>query len=331
MGPSTVKNLTGTRLGLSEVRAPKDKLGRIRSGIHKLRTGLIQPSEEERYINGLVGQLRFISRQAGQLLASACRTAVEENGKKNGQHAEYRLTSALSGADLDGATVHTTLEPCLNRNEPKVSCVDRLISVKVARVVIGALDPDHRGNGLRKLVYSPTIEVAFFQPPLRAEARELIREWKEFSDQQQKSAGGSPQVILDYSPFVTDTPRKREGSWIVRNTGPSAAMNVIVEPFKIGRQSVTCDPVSRLLPTDTAKVTCEIKSGAEIRKPCLLWLEALFQVELASRHINQQTVVPLTIRYKDLTGRKYLVEYSLTYRIGINQVVAEFKNLVPVE
>jgi pyrimidine deaminase RibD-like protein len=130
----------------------------------------------------------------GQLLGTACRTAVEDKGKKSGQHAEFRLTSALGGGDLQGATIYTTLEPCLNRNDPKVSCVDRLISVKVARVVIGALDPDHRGNGLRKLVYSPTIEVALFPASLRADARELIREWKEFSEKQQMRDSINPEV-----------------------------------------------------------------------------------------------------------------------------------------
>jgi pyrimidine deaminase RibD-like protein len=122
----------------------------------------------------------------GQLLGVDCRTAVETSGKKNGQHAEFRLTSALSGADLEGATIYTTLEPCLNRNEPKVSCVDRLISVKVARVVIGALDPDHRGNGLRKLAHSPKIEVALFPAALRVDARELIQDWEEYSKKQQQ-------------------------------------------------------------------------------------------------------------------------------------------------
>ena len=131
----------------------------------------------------------------GQPLGGDCRTAVETSGKKNGQHAEFRLTSALSGGDLEGATIYTTLEPCLNRNEPKVSCVDRLISVKVARVVIGALDPDHRGNGLRKLAQSPAIEVALFPAALRADARELIREWKEFSETQQKRENSiNPEV-----------------------------------------------------------------------------------------------------------------------------------------
>jgi pyrimidine deaminase RibD-like protein len=120
---------------------------------------------------------------------------VETNGKKNGQHAEFRLSMALGGGDLDGATIYTTLEPCLNRSDPKVSCVDRLISVKMARVVIGALDPDHRGNGLRKLAHSPTIEVALFPASLRADARELIREWKEFTEQQQqKKSSINPEM-----------------------------------------------------------------------------------------------------------------------------------------
>ena len=62
MGPTAVKLLTGTRLGSREVRAPKEKLSRVRSGIHKLRAGLVPPEDEERYIFGLVGQLRFINQ-----------------------------------------------------------------------------------------------------------------------------------------------------------------------------------------------------------------------------------------------------------------------------
>jgi hypothetical protein len=60
MGPSAIKLLTGTRLGSRQVRAPRDKIWRVRSGIHKLCTGLVPPNDEERYILGLVGQLRFI-------------------------------------------------------------------------------------------------------------------------------------------------------------------------------------------------------------------------------------------------------------------------------
>jgi hypothetical protein len=60
MGPRAVKVLTGTRLGTGQVRAPKEKLSRIRSGIHKLRNGLVREQDEDKYISGLVAQLRFI-------------------------------------------------------------------------------------------------------------------------------------------------------------------------------------------------------------------------------------------------------------------------------
>jgi RNA-directed DNA polymerase len=62
MGPSAIKMLTGTRLGVRRVRAPKEKLSRIRSGIFKLRSGLIAKPDEEAYILELVGQLRFIKQ-----------------------------------------------------------------------------------------------------------------------------------------------------------------------------------------------------------------------------------------------------------------------------
>lgn len=79
MGPHAIKLLTGTRLGGQQVRAPKEKLSRIRSGIHKLRIGSVTPQDEERYIRGLVAQLRFIhqlcpddiSPYAGDLMAAS--------------------------------------------------------------------------------------------------------------------------------------------------------------------------------------------------------------------------------------------------------------------
>ena len=62
MGPMAVKLLTGTRLGKMQIRASREKLMRVRSGIHKLRIGLIPLYKEERYIDGLVGQLSYIKR-----------------------------------------------------------------------------------------------------------------------------------------------------------------------------------------------------------------------------------------------------------------------------
>jgi len=76
MGPREIKLLTGTRLGRGTPRAPKDKISRVRSGIHKLRSGLVSPEDQERFINGLVGQLEYIER----LSRKDSRVLVEQLG-----------------------------------------------------------------------------------------------------------------------------------------------------------------------------------------------------------------------------------------------------------
>jgi hypothetical protein len=62
MGPREIKILTGARLGCDRVRAPREKLSRVRSGIHKLRSGLVSAEAQERFIEGIVGQIEYIER-----------------------------------------------------------------------------------------------------------------------------------------------------------------------------------------------------------------------------------------------------------------------------
>src|SRR5215207_6400195 len=46
-----------------------------------------------------------------------------------------------------GATVYVTMEPCCHTNKKTPPCAPRLIATKVARVVIGCLDPNPAVNG----------------------------------------------------------------------------------------------------------------------------------------------------------------------------------------
>jgi RNA-directed DNA polymerase len=62
MGPKDSKLLTGTRFGKLQVRAPHEKISRVRSGIHNLRIGLVPPQQQPAYIDSLIGQLRYIER-----------------------------------------------------------------------------------------------------------------------------------------------------------------------------------------------------------------------------------------------------------------------------
>ena len=109
-----------------------------------------------------------------KVLATACR-----GDQDLGDHAEFgALEKKLGSETLAGCTVYTTLEPCTTRNHPKVPCAVRLVERHVARVVIGALDPDQRitGQGVLRLRRAG-IAVDLFTPDLMAEVEELNRDF----------------------------------------------------------------------------------------------------------------------------------------------------------
>jgi diaminohydroxyphosphoribosylaminopyrimidine deaminase / 5-amino-6-(5-phosphoribosylamino)uracil reductase len=85
--------------------------------------------------------------RAGEILATGW------HRRAGGPHAEIEALNALSSVELAaGGTLYVTLEPCstAGRTPP---CTDAIIKAKIARVVIGAIDPnpDHQGRGLDRL------------------------------------------------------------------------------------------------------------------------------------------------------------------------------------
>ena len=109
----------------------------------------------------------------GQILATGYRG---ESG--SGDHGEYCALKKLNGADVQGATVYTTLEPCSARNPPKKSCTERLIDCKVARVVSGSADKDESVYGHSTLVEAG-IEIGFFPHDLMQELLVLNKKWSD--------------------------------------------------------------------------------------------------------------------------------------------------------
>lgn len=124
----------------------------------------------------------------GRVLATAHR------GEFAQCHAEYvALEKKLADVSLAGSTVYTTLEPCTSRNHPKVPCATRLAERKVARVVIGMLDPDDRisGRGQRSL-RKAGIATELFDHDLMTEIEEINRDFireKEATEHRTPTAG----------------------------------------------------------------------------------------------------------------------------------------------
>src|SRR5437868_6684817 len=54
---------------------------------------------------------------------------------RDGNHAEFTLLERKCFAEkLDGGVLFTTLEPCLNRNQPKRGCAKHIVSARIAEV-----------------------------------------------------------------------------------------------------------------------------------------------------------------------------------------------------
>ncbi|HUS46493.1 MAG TPA: bifunctional diaminohydroxyphosphoribosylaminopyrimidine deaminase/5-amino-6-(5-phosphoribosylamino)uracil reductase RibD, partial [Phycisphaerae bacterium] len=71
-----------------------------------------------------------------------------------GPHAEAEAIAAAhaAGADVRGATMYVTLEPCCHHGKTP-PCTDLLISEGISRVVVAMIDPDAKvaGNGTKQL------------------------------------------------------------------------------------------------------------------------------------------------------------------------------------
>lgn len=113
-----------------------------------------------------------------------------------GNHAEKCAIEAADGADLRGAVVYTTLEPCSRRNAPKIACAQRLIDQGVGVVFIGLYDPNPKiyREGW-KMLRDAGIKLRDFPADLRRELRHIN---ESFLAQYESNKNRSGAATFDY-------------------------------------------------------------------------------------------------------------------------------------
>ena len=91
--------------------------------------------------------------------------------KFGGPHAEANALAACT-EEPAGATAYVSLEPCSHTNKKTPPCAPRLIEAKLARVVVGCIDPNPQvsGRGIEQLRQAG-IEVTV--PVLEADSKQL--------------------------------------------------------------------------------------------------------------------------------------------------------------
>jgi diaminohydroxyphosphoribosylaminopyrimidine deaminase/5-amino-6-(5-phosphoribosylamino)uracil reductase len=110
---------------------------------------------------------------------------VVENGDVVGEgwyeyatvdHAEVRAL-AQAGERARGATLYVTLEPCAHQGRTP-PCVDAVIEAGIARVVVGALDPNPVAAGGLEKLRAAGIEVELLADDAARRQNEAWRTWK---------------------------------------------------------------------------------------------------------------------------------------------------------
>src|SRR5690625_1385759 len=102
--------------------------------------------------------------------------ATGYKGEMNNLHAEQvaLLKAETQGADIKGATLYTTLEPCANSRTSRVPCAELVAQAGIAEVHIGEYDPNPQIYRLGwKYLRDQGIKLRDFPTDLRAQSHEV--------------------------------------------------------------------------------------------------------------------------------------------------------------
>ena len=190
-----------------------------------------------------------------------------------GRHAEIVALDAAraGGADVAGATVFTTLEPCSHHGRTP-PCTDALVAARVARVVSAIEDPDAHvaGRGFEQLrAAGVSVEIGVLADEVHEQLRPYIHHRRT----------GRPFVVLKMAATLDGRTAAADGSsqWITGDDARRAVHQLRAESDAVivGAGTVRADDPSlttRLVdgPSPRRVVLGQASAGAHVH-PCTEW------------------------------------------------------------
>jgi diaminohydroxyphosphoribosylaminopyrimidine deaminase/5-amino-6-(5-phosphoribosylamino)uracil reductase len=204
-----------------------------------------------------------------------------------GPHAEVNAINACNGADLTGATIYVSLEPCCHHGKTP-PCTDAILAAGITRVVVASDDPTEKASGRGLGILRDegvTVDVAGGELAARARlANQAFRK---------HARTGRPWVLFKSAMTLDGKVATRTGDskWISSEASRGLAhkWRASVDAVVVGIGTALADD-----PQLTARIEPD-PDGPELRQPRRVVFDATGRLPLDSKLVQQAPEIPLTV------------------------------------
>lgn len=166
--------------------------------VQEMYDSISDPNRTDDKPNPKVGAV--IATKEGILVSTSHRGEL-----RIGDHAEFTAIERKNrGNKLDDLVIYATLEPCAPgaRNHPKLSCAERIVNARIAKVYIGHIDPDPSvaGDG-RDFLIANNVVVDYFDDDLVEEINKANKKF--FDDATIRAHEINPNPLLPKPTILT--------------------------------------------------------------------------------------------------------------------------------
>jgi diaminohydroxyphosphoribosylaminopyrimidine deaminase/5-amino-6-(5-phosphoribosylamino)uracil reductase len=199
-----------------------------------------------------------------------------------GPHAEVSAIAAAGDADLHGATMYVSLEPCCHKGKTP-PCTAAIAKAGIARVVIASDDPSEHASGRGPgILRDEGIEIEMVESELAERARLLNQPFRKHTRTGRPHVRFKSAVSLD-GKVATES---GDSKWISGESSRARAH----------RWRAECDAVAVGIGTalaDDPQLTARVEGVA--RQPRRVVFDSLARLPLTSKLVMAAPDVPLTV------------------------------------